>query len=120
MVQKFKDNFSFLISIVWPILLKKFFTDLLFGKIGTGPTPSEIGGKGIALTISIFLPIYLLSSSILIVEIKLITFWDLRNLKSLIIFFPTSGVTLRKIQLDLSIISWLLAIIDIFLLFLLR
>ena len=73
MVQKFNDNFSFLISIVFPILLKKFFTFLLAGKIGTGPTPKEIGGKGIARTIVHFILIYFFNSLSFIVEIKLMT-----------------------------------------------
>ena len=51
-VQKLSDNDSFLISTVVPRLSKKFFTFLLAGKIGTGKIfLSEIGGKGIALTI---------------------------------------------------------------------
>ncbi len=52
--QKLIDNFSFLISTVEPILSKNFFTFLFGGQIGTGPFLSEIGGKGIALTISAF------------------------------------------------------------------
>ena len=50
--QKLIDNFSFLISIVVPILLKKVLTFLFGGQIGTGPFFKDIGGKGIALTIS--------------------------------------------------------------------
>ena len=73
MVQKFNDNFSFLISMVFPILLKKFFIFLLAGKIGTGSTPKEIGGKGIALTIVHFILIYFFKSFSFIVEIKLTT-----------------------------------------------
>ena len=34
-----------------PILLKKSFTFLLGGQIGTGPFYKDIGGSGIALTI---------------------------------------------------------------------
>jgi len=49
--QKFIDDFSFLISTVVPILLKKSFTFLFGGQIGTGPFFNEIGGKGIALII---------------------------------------------------------------------
>jgi hypothetical protein len=52
--QKLIDNFSFLISTVEPILSKKALTFLLGGQMGTGPSLKEIGGKGIALTISIF------------------------------------------------------------------
>ena len=37
-----------------PILLKKFFTLLLGGQIGIGPFFKDIGGSGIALTISAF------------------------------------------------------------------
>ena len=51
MDQKLIDDFSFLISIVVPILLKKFLTFVLGGQIGTGPFFNDIGGKGIALTI---------------------------------------------------------------------
>jgi hypothetical protein len=52
--QKLIDNFSFLISTVDPNLSKKALTFLLGGQIGTGPSFKEIGGNGIALTISIF------------------------------------------------------------------
>jgi hypothetical protein len=52
--QKLIDSFSFLISTVDPNLSKKALTFLLGGQIGTGPSFNEIGGKGIALTISIF------------------------------------------------------------------
>ena len=48
--QKLIDNFSFLISIVVPILLKNVLTFLFGGQIGTGPFFKDIGGKGIALT----------------------------------------------------------------------
>ena len=51
MHQKFIDDFSFLISTVVPILLKKSFTFLLGGQIGTGPFFKDIGGNGIALII---------------------------------------------------------------------
>ena len=48
---KFFDDLSSRISIVVPILLKKFFICLSGGQIGTGPFPNEMGGNGIALTI---------------------------------------------------------------------
>ena len=48
---KFFDVLSLRISIVVPILSKKFFTCLSGGQIGIGPLPNEIGGNGIALTI---------------------------------------------------------------------
>ena len=41
--QKLIEDFSFLISIVVPILLKKSFTLLFGGQIGTGPFFNEIG-----------------------------------------------------------------------------
>ena len=72
MAQKLIDNFSFLISIVDPILLKKFFTFLLGGKIGTGPFFREIGGRGIALVIFVFTLIIFFNSDKVIVEMKLI------------------------------------------------
>ena len=90
-----------------PILLKKFFTWLSGGQIGTGPFPNEIGGSGIALTIfALFLTIFL-SWAKLIVEIKLIIFWlDLKfNFGNILL--PTFGVTAKKTQLHLSTISWL-------------
>ena len=71
--QKLIDSFSFLISIVVPILSKKLLTFLLGGQIGTGPFLRDIGGSGIALTIFDFTFIIFLSSEIVIVEIKLIT-----------------------------------------------
>ncbi len=37
--------------MVDPILLKKFFTFLFGGQMGTGPFLREIGGSGIALTL---------------------------------------------------------------------
>ena len=74
-VQKFFDDFSLRISTVVPILLKKFFTCLLGGQIGTGPFPNEIGGNGIALTIVAFLLTIFFNWAKLIVEIKLIIFW---------------------------------------------
>ena len=52
--QKFFDDFSFLISIAVPILLKNIFTSLSGGQIGTGPFLKEINGSGIALTIFAF------------------------------------------------------------------
>ena len=65
----------------------------------------DIGGNGIALTISAFTLIIFFNSGIVIVEIKLTMFdFDL-NFKFLIIFSPTVGVTDKKIQLQLSIIS---------------
>ena len=45
-----EDFSSFDFDIVVPILLKKSFTFLLGGLIGTGPFFKEIGGNGIALT----------------------------------------------------------------------
>ena len=105
--QKLIDNFSFLISTVEPILSKNFFTFLLGGQIGTGPFLSEIGGKGIALTISAFTFIVFFNWGIVIVEMKLIIVWLDLNLKFLIILSPTVGVTAKKIQLQLSIILWL-------------
>ena len=59
-------------TILCPILSKKLLTSLFDGKIGTGPFPSEIGGKGIALTIFAFTFINFLRSFNLIVDIKLI------------------------------------------------
>ena len=52
--KKVKAFFDKLGSTVEPNLLKKALTFLLGGQIGTGPSFNEIGGKGIALTISIF------------------------------------------------------------------
>src|SRR5210317_872212 len=103
--QKLIDNFSFLISTVEPSLSKKALTFLLGGQIGTGPSFKEIGGNGIALTISTFSLIIFFNSDNVIVEIKLITFWFFLNFKSLIIFSPTEGVTDKKTQFDLSTIS---------------
>ena len=77
------------------------------GQIGTGPFLSEIGGKGIALTISAFTFIVFFNWGIVIVEMKLIIVWLDLNLKFLIILSPTVGVTAKKIQLQLSIILWL-------------
>ena len=48
-VANFFQHQLILISTVVPILLKKFFTLLLGGQIGTGPFFNEIGGKGMAL-----------------------------------------------------------------------
>ena len=70
MDQKLIDNFSFLISIVEPILLKNSLTFLLGGQIGTGPFFNEIGGSGIALTIFALTLIALFSWGKVIVEIK--------------------------------------------------
>ena len=67
------DNFSFLISITVPNLLKKPFTFLSGGQIGIGPNLLDIGGSGMALTI-LFLPIYFLSCERFMVEIKLTIF----------------------------------------------
>jgi len=113
--QKLIDNFSFLISIVDPNLSKKALTFLLGGNIGTGPSFKEIGGRGIALTITIFFLIILFNWDKVIVDMKLITVWLYLNFKSLIIFLPTVGVTDKKTQSDLSIISWLFLDIIIFL-----
>ena len=49
--QKLIEDFSFFISTVVPILLKKSLTFLLGGQIGTGPFFKDIGGNGIALII---------------------------------------------------------------------
>ena len=113
--QKLMDNFSFLISTVDPNLSKKALTFLLGGHIGTGPSFNEIGGKGIALTISIFFLIIFFNWDKVIVEMKLITFWFDRNFKSLIIFLPTSGVMDKKTQSELSITFWLFLDITILL-----
>ena len=61
-----------------PNLLKKPFTFLSGGQIGIGPSLLDIGGRGIALIILFFLPIYFLSCARLIVEIKLIIFYAVR------------------------------------------
>ena len=55
-----------------PILLKKSFTFLFGGQIGTGPFFNEIGGKGMALTIFALTLIAFFNSDKVIVEIKLI------------------------------------------------
>ena len=52
--QKFVDELSRLISTFVPILLKKLFTCLSGGKMGTGPFLNDINGNGIALIIFIF------------------------------------------------------------------
>jgi hypothetical protein len=70
--QKLIDNFSFLISIVVPILLKNVLTFLFGGQIGTGPFFKDIGGKGIALTMLDLTLIIFFNSERVIVEIKLI------------------------------------------------
>src|SRR5210317_11175 len=114
--QKLIDNFSFLISTVVPKLLKNFFTLAFGGQIGIGPFLREIGGNGMALTISTFLfLIIFFSCAKVIVEIKLTTVCFDRNFKSLIIFSPTVGVTDKKTQSDLSTISWFVLDIIIFL-----
>ena len=82
-----------------------------------GPFFIEIGGSGIALTIFALTLTYLFNSEILIVDIKLITVWPVLNSRFGRIIFPTFGVTAKKIQSDLSIISWLLLEICIFLFF---
>ena len=71
--QKLIESFSFLISTVEPILSKKILTFLFGGQIGTGPFFKDIGGNGIALTISTLALIISFNSGIVIVEIKLIT-----------------------------------------------
>ena len=96
-----------MISTVVPILSKKPLTCLSGGQIGTGPFLIEIGGSGIALIILIFFPIAFFNWAKLIVAIKLIIFWLDLNLSFGSIFFPTLGVTDKKIQLHLSTISWL-------------
>ena len=58
-----------------------------------------------ALTILTFLPIAFLSFAKLIVAIKLITFCLVLNFNLGIIFFPTLGVTAKKIQLHELTIS---------------
>ena len=117
MDQKLIDNFSFLISIVVPILSKKAFTFLSGGQIGIGPFFKEIGGNGIALTILAFTFIAFFNWGNVIVEIKLIIVWFDLNFNSLIILFPTFGVTDKKTQSHLSIISWLLSAIKTLLYF---
>src|SRR5210317_1571926 len=114
--QKLIYNFSFLISTVVPKLLKNFLTFAFGGQIGIGPFLREIGGKGIALTKSIFLTlINFLRSNRVIVEIKLMTVCFDLNFKSLRIFSPTIGVTDKNTHSDLSTISWLFLAIIIFL-----
>ena len=113
--QKFIDNFSFLISIVEPKWSKNFFTFLLGGQIGIGPSINEIGGRGIALTIFALILIAFFNWDKLIVEIKLIMIWLDLNLSSLIILFPTFGVIDKNTQLQLSTIFWLSLAISTFL-----
>ena len=72
--QKFMDDFSLLISIVEPKLLKNFLICLFGGQIGIGPFLNDIGGRGIALTIVVLLPINFFNFFRLIEEIKLIIF----------------------------------------------
>ena len=88
--------------------------------MGTGPFFKEIGGSGIALTILAFTLIAFLSWSNVIVDMKLIIVCVDLNLRSLIIFLPTVGVTEIKTHLLLSIISWLFFAIFTFLNFLER
>ena len=84
--------------------VKKFFTFLFGGNIGTGPFFSEIGGNGIALIIFALTLMAFLSCGKVIVDIKLIIVWFDLNFKFLIIFCPTVGVTAKKTQLqELSI-----------------
>ena len=90
-----------------PILLKKNFTCLSGGQIGTGPFPNEIGGNGIALTIFAFFLTIFFNRTKPIVEIKLIIFWLVLKFNLGYIFSPTFGVTAKKTQLHLSTISWL-------------
>jgi len=85
--------------------------------MGTGPFFNDIGGNGIALTIFAFTFIAFFNWGNVIVEIKLITVWFGLNFNSLIILFPTSGATDKKIQLHLSTISWLFSAIDTLLYF---
>lgn len=113
--QKFFESLSLFISTVVPILSKKAFTFLFGGQIGTGPIFSDIGGKGIALTIVDLTLIILFNSRILIVEIKLTIVWLYLNFKSFIIFLPTIGVTDKKTQSHSSTIFWLFFSIEIFL-----
>ena len=72
--RNFLKNFSLLISTVVPILLKKFFTCLSGGQIGTGPLPIAIGGSGIALIILTFFLTIFFNWDKLIVDMKLIIF----------------------------------------------
>ena len=111
------DDFSFLISTVVPSWLKNFPTFEFGGQIGTGPFFKDIGGKGIALIILALTFIACFNWDKVIVEIKLITVWLDLNFNSLIILFPTVGVTAKKIQSQLSIISWLSFATETFLYF---
>ena len=61
MHQKLVNNFSLDTSTAVPKWLKKNFTFLLAGQIGTGPFLNAIGGKGNALTIFALTFIYFLS-----------------------------------------------------------
>ena len=70
--QKLIEDFSFFISTVVPILLKKSFTFLLGGQIGTGPFFKDIGGNGIALIIFALTLIAFFSWLKVIVDMKLI------------------------------------------------
>ncbi len=73
-----------------PILLKKSFTFLLGGQIGTGPFFKDIGGNGIALIIFALTLIAFLSWAKVIVDMKLIIVWFDLNFKFLIIFVVNS------------------------------
>ena len=88
-----------------PTLSKNAFTLLLGGQMGTGPFFNDIGGNGIALTILALTLIAFFNWVKVIVEIKLITVCVDLNFKSLIILFPTVGVTDKNIQSHLSTIS---------------
>ena len=85
--------------------------------MGIGPFFNDIGGSGIALTMSAFTFTIFFNLWIVIVDIKLIIVWLDRNFKSFIILSPTVGVTARKTQLHLSIICWFIFSITIFLYF---
>ena len=74
MHQKLVKSFSLDISTTIPKWLKKEFTSLFGGKIGTGPFLKEIGGKGKALIILAFFLTIFFNWTELIVEIKLIIF----------------------------------------------
>ena len=69
-VQKLIEDFSFLISIVVPRWLKKFFTLILGGQMGTGPSLNDTGGSGIALTIFAFTFIAFFNCDKVIVEMS--------------------------------------------------
>jgi len=103
------DNFSFFISTVEPILSKKFFTFLFGGQIGTGPFFKDIGGNGIALTISDFtLIIFFSSESLNIFGLNVQTAYLMSGLISIFImisfalFFKISklGLAMRATAFD--------------------